>query len=371
MKAQTVDAKISPGRSISVTGRTLLLTLSAILVCLMAALDVAAGRSPWQAASLTLPFALSAAGVGALGYAAVPQLRAWKAGQVIREDGPQAHLKKAGTPTMGGIFVVPVGVAIALLLSGFHPTVVAVAGLTLAYGFIGWLDDWQILRRKSNKGISPRTKLALQLGFGGLFCLWALSHSFPGMTTVLLPFGLTLPLGALFWLVSWFVLVAESNATNLTDGLDGLAGGTGAIALLGLAALVAPAHPELAVFCAAMGGSYLGFLVHNHNPARVFMGDTGSLALGGALAAAAIVSQSLFGLLILSGIFLVETLSVIAQVGYYKATKDENGIGKRLFKMAPLHHHLELAGWSETQVVGRFYLIGVLLVLVCLSLFQG
>jgi phospho-N-acetylmuramoyl-pentapeptide-transferase len=355
-----VDAKISPGRSISVTGRTLLLTLSAILVCLMVALDVAAGRSPWQAASLTLPFVLSAAGVAALGYVAVPQLRAWKAGQVIREDGPQAHLKKAGTPTMGGIFVV---------LSGFHPTVLGVAGLTLAYGFIGWLDDWQILRRKSNKGISPRTKLALQIGFGGLFCLWAFANQFAGMTTVLLPFGLVLPLGALFWLVSWFVLVAESNATNLTDGLDGLAGGTGAIALLGLAALIAPAHPELAIFCAAMGGSYLGFLVHNHNPARVFMGDTCSLALGGALAAAAIVSQSLFGLLILSGIFLAETLSVIAQVGYYKATKDENGIGKRLFKMAPLHHHLELTGWSETQVVGRFYLVGVLLVLVCLALF--
>ncbi|RMF70320.1 MAG: phospho-N-acetylmuramoyl-pentapeptide-transferase [Cyanobacteria bacterium J069] len=364
-----MDAKISPGRSVSVTGRALLLTLSILLVCLMAALDVTSGRSPWHATSLTLPLALSAAAVAALGYAAVPQLRIWKAGQVIREDGPQAHLKKAGTPTMGGIFVVPVGVAIALLLSGFHPAVLAVSALTLAYGVIGWLDDWQILRRKSNKGISPRMKLALQIGFGGLFCIWAFGNQFAGMTTVLLPLGLALPLGGLFWLVAWFVLVAESNATNLTDGLDGLAGGTGAIALLGLGSLVAPAHPELAIFCAAMGGSYLGFLVHNHNPARVFMGDTGSLALGGALAAVAILSQSLFGLLILSGIFLAETLSVIAQVGYYKATKDENGIGKRLFKMAPLHHHLELTGWSETQVVGRFYLIGLLLVLVCLAAF--
>jgi phospho-N-acetylmuramoyl-pentapeptide-transferase len=167
------------------------------------------------------------------------------------------------------------------------------------------------------------------------------------------------------------VLVAESNATNLTDGLDGLAAGTGAIALFGLGALVSTAHPQLAVFCVCLSGSYLGFLAHNHNPARVFMGDTGSLALGGALAGAAILSQSLFALLILSGIFLVETLSVIAQVGYFKATKDENGIGKRLFKMAPLHHHLELTGWTETQIVARFYLISAVLALFALLSFPG
>lgn len=327
-------------------------------------LDFASGRLPGFGQSLTLPFLVAALLVGAIGFSAVPALRHLKAGQVIREDGPQAHLKKAGTPTMGGVFVVPVGLAIALLGSGFSPNVVAVSALTLSYAFIGWLDDWQILKLKSNRGISPRLKLALQVGFGALFCLWLMGSQPATITTIALPLGWTLPLGLLFFPLAWFVLVAESNATNLTDGLDGLAGGTGAIALLALAALVAPTSPDVMVFCAAMSGSYFGFLVHNHNPARVFMGDTGSLALGGALAAAGILSQSMFGLLIVSGLFLAETLSVIAQVGYYKATKDANGIGKRLFKMAPLHHHFELTGWSELQVVSRFYLaVGLLAVL--------
>jgi phospho-N-acetylmuramoyl-pentapeptide-transferase len=295
----------------------------------------------------------------------VPLLRRLKAGQVVRQDGPQAHLKKAGTPTMGGIFFVPAAVAVALLWTGFAPNVVAVSALTLAYAGIGWLDDWQILRHKSNKGISPRLKLALQVLFGGLFCGWLLWSQPADISTLVFPFGLSLSLGLLFLPLAWFVLVAESNATNLTDGLDGLAGGTAAIALLGLGALVAADAPELMVFCACLSGGCLGFLAHNHNPARVFMGDTGSLALGGALAAVALLTHSLFALLVLSGLFFVETLSVIAQVGYYKATKDSNGIGKRLFKMAPLHHHLELTGWSETQVVSRFYLIGALLALGC------
>ncbi|MDX2216354.1 MAG: phospho-N-acetylmuramoyl-pentapeptide-transferase [Oculatellaceae cyanobacterium bins.114] len=331
-------------------------------------LDMIAGRTPWGAA-LTLPLWVSALVTALLGFWVVPQLRRWKMGQFIREDGPQAHLKKAGTPTMGGLFVVPTGVAIALLWSGFTPNVIAVAALTLAYGLIGWLDDWQILLRKSNKGISPQVKLALQVGFGALFCLWAGWTQATTITVLALPLGLTLPLGFLFYPIAWFVLVAESNATNLTDGLDGLAGGTGAIALFGLAVLVAPTSPDLMVFCACMAGSFLGFLVHNHNPARVFMGDTGALAMGGALAAVAILTQNLVGLLILSGIFFAETLSVIAQVSYYKATKDSNGVGKRLFKMAPLHHHFELTGWTEIQVVSRFYLIGGLLALICIALY--
>ena len=368
--SNVVDAKLSPGSSLGLTGKGLLATLGAFLSAAAIFIDYLAGRSPWQPASLTLPFLLCALLTGALGFWMVPQLRAWKAGQVIREDGPKAHLKKAGTPTMGGIFVVPVGLAIALLFSGFQPTVVAASALTLGYGFIGWIDDWQILRKHSNKGISPRQKLMLQIAFAALFCLWVLLNQPIDVTTLLLPLGLTLPLGFLFWLVAGFALVAESNATNLTDGVDGLAAGTGAIALLGLAVLISPNHLELMVFCASMAGSYFGFLFHNRNPARVFMGDTGSLALGGALAAVAILSQCLFGLLILSGIFLVETLSVIAQVTYYKATKDSNGIGKRLFKMAPLHHHLELTGWPETLVVGRFYILGGVLAIACLLAYQ-
>nr|WP_242072570.1 phospho-N-acetylmuramoyl-pentapeptide-transferase [Microcoleus sp. FACHB-68] len=346
-------------------------------------LDWTAGRFLNLGFSLTLPLLVSALLTAGLGYWVVPLLQQLKTGQVIREDGPQAHLKKAGTPTMGGVFFVPVGVLVALLWAGFSPAVsapdfmpvIAVAALTLAYGFIGWLDDWQILRRKSNKGISPQMKLALQVGFGGLFCLWLFIQTYflesvepASITTILLPLGLAIPLGLLFWPLAVFVLVAESNATNLTDGVDGLMGGLGAIAFLGFAVVVAPTSAGLAIFCACLSGSCLGFVAHNRNPARVFMGDTGSLALGGALASVAILTNSLWSLFIIGGILIVETLSVMAQVGYYKATKGPDGIGKRLFKMAPLHHHLELSGWREIKIVGVFYVINAILVLLALVL---
>lgn len=377
VKSEIVDAKLTPDRktplipekSIGLSGYRLFLTLGAGLSTTALILDWIAGRSLTSGIGLTLPLLISALVAGGLGLWAVPLLRTLKAGQVIRQDGPQAHLKKAGTPTMGGIFFIPAAVMVALLWSGFSSNVVAVSALTLAYAGIGWLDDWQILSKRCNKGISPKLKLALQILFGGLFCAWLLATQPVNVATIVFPFGISLSLGLLFLPLAWFVLVAESNATNLTDGLDGLAGGTGAIALLGLGALVAPTSPELMVFCACMSGGCLGFLAHNHNPARVFMGDTGSLALGGALAAVALLTHSLFGLLILSGLFLTETLSVIAQVGYYKATKDKSGIGKRLFKMAPLHHHFELTGWSETQVVSRFYLISAVLAIVCFLLY--
>lgn len=364
-----VDAKLYPDRLLGLGGKGLSIALGAMLIGITLMLDWNAGRSSGLGSCLTSPFIVCTLITACLGYQVIPVLRDLKAGQFIREDGPKAHLKKAGTPTMGGIFIVPVGLAIALFATGFNGNVVAACALTLSYAAIGFLDDWQILRRRSNKGISPRTKLFLQIGFASLFCLWIYWTQPSSVTHVLLPFGLTLPLGILFFPIAGFALVAESNATNLTDGIDGLAGGTGAIALLGLGAVMAPTSPGLMVFCACMAGCYLGFLAHNRNPARVFMGDTGSLALGGALASVALMTQSMLVLLILSGIFLMETLSVIAQVSYYKATKDENGIGKRLFKMAPLHHHLELVGWSELQIVGWFYLVGLVLVFLCLVIF--
>jgi phospho-N-acetylmuramoyl-pentapeptide-transferase len=326
---------------------------------------------------MTLPLMLCALITAGLGYWAVPLLQALKMGQIIREDGPQTHLRKAGTPTMGGLFFVPVAVVVALVWSGLvmrtgdFTSVLAVSVVTLAYAGIGLLDDWQIVRSRSNKGISPRLKLALQIGVGSLFCLWLAWTQPASITTILLPLNLALPLGILFWPLAVFVLVAESNATNLTDGVDGLAAGTCAIALLGLGAIIAPTSPGLMIFCACMSGSCLGFVVHNRNPATVFMGDTGSLALGGALAAVGLLSQNLWGLFIISGIFFVESLSVIAQVGYYKATKGSNGIGKRLFKMSPFHNHLELSGWSETQIVGMFYLTNCVLALVCFAMNIG
>jgi phospho-N-acetylmuramoyl-pentapeptide-transferase len=275
---------------------------------------------------------------------------------------------------MGGAFFVPVAVLVALVWSGLllpasdFVSVLAVALVTLAYAGIGLLDDWQIIRRRTNKGISPRLKLILQIVIGVLFCGWLAISQSPSITDLHLSFGVVLPLGMLFWPLAIFILAAESNATNLTDGVDGLAAGTVAIALLGLGAIAAPISFGLAIFCACLSGGCLGFVVHNRNPASVFMGDTGSLALGGALAAVGLLSQNVWGLFILSGIFFIESLCVIAQVTYYKATKDANGIGKRLFKMSPFHNHLELSGWTETQIVGAFYLINGLLVLASFAL---
>lgn len=369
-----MDARFT-SKSVGLSG----IALSAILaICLLASaigLDIAAERTfDWGYANITLPLAAGAGLSAIAGYAVLPILRRLKAGQFIREDGPRAHLKKAGTPTMGGVFFIPAAVLVALVWTGFSVPVLAVSLLTLSYAGIGWLDDWQVMRLRSNKGISPKMKLLLQIGFAIAFCLWATTLAIADqsiqtidITSVALPFGLAIPLGFLFWPLAGFVLVAESNATNLTDGVDGLMGGAGAIALFGLAALIAPTHPDLMVFCAALSGACLGFLVHNRNPAKVFMGDTGSLALGGALAAVGILSGNLFGLLIVTLLFFAETLSVILQVGYYKATKGPDGKGKRLFKMAPLHHHFELSGWSELQVVSVFYIISALLVTAAVS----
>nr|WP_242041996.1 phospho-N-acetylmuramoyl-pentapeptide-transferase [Alkalinema sp. FACHB-956] len=335
-------------------------------------LDLWSGRSMFQGMSLTMPLVVCAVVTALVGYLAVPLLRSLKAGQIIREDGPKAHLKKAGTPTMGGAFFIPVAVIAAVLGSGFAPKVLAVSALTLAYFAIGFLDDWKIIRKKSNKGISPRMKMALQIGGAVLFCLWMMVTQSPDLTRIALPIGSGLSLGALFWVLAGFVMVAESNATNLTDGVDGLAGGTVAISLLGLGAIAGleGTHyaPELMLFCACMSGSCLGFLVHNRNPAKVFMGDTGSLALGGALAAVALLTNSLFALLIVSGLFLWETISVIIQVSYYKATKNADGVGQRFFKMSPYHNHLELSGWTETQIVGWFYAVNAFLVMLSMAL---
>lgn len=366
-----MDARFS-SKSVGLSGVKLSALLAACLLALAIWLDIATERSiGFGVSNVTLPLVAGACLSAGAGYAALPVLRNLKAAQFIREDGPRAHFKKAGTPTMGGIFFIPAAILVALVWTGFSTPVVAVSLLTVAYAGIGWLDDWQVMRRRSNKGISPKMKLLLQIGFAAAFCMWAttsVTGQAANITSIALPLGITLPLGYFFWPLAGFVLVAESNATNLTDGVDGLMGGAGAIALFGLGALVAPTHPDLMVFCAALSGSCLGFLVHNRNPAKIFMGDTGSLALGGALAAVGILSGNLFGLLIVTLLFCAETLSVIAQVGYYKATKGPDGKGKRLFKMAPLHHHFELSGWTELQVVSVFYVVSALLITAAISM---
>ena len=317
---------------------------------------------------LSLPLLIATGLSAAAAALGIPWLRSLKMGQVIREEGPKAHHSKAGTPTMGGLLVVPVGAVLGSLITR-EPTaaqqLLAIAFVTLAYMLIGGFDDWRSLTQQTNTGLTPRGKLILQAGAAAVFLAVAGWQGWIS-STVSLPFGFQLPLGLLIWPLGLFVFLAESNATNLTDGLDGLASGCGALVFTGLALQLMlrgnNGDPALAGFCMTMAGAWLGFLIHNRNPARVFMGDTGSLAMGAALSGVALLSDSLWPLLVMGGVFLAESLSVIIQVWVFKATKGPDGQGRRVFRMAPLHHHFELGGTSEKTVVPCFWLASAALV---------
>ena len=318
----------------------------------------------------------------------IRKLTEYKVGQAVRDDGPQTHLIKAGTPTMGGALIL-VAIAVATLLwadlSNRFIWVVLVT--TLGFGAIGWVDDYRKVVYKNPKGLSAKAKYFWQslIGFGVAIFLYRTATS-PVETTLIFPFfkHLVLPLGAVgFVVLTYLVVVGSSNAVNLTDGLDGLAIMPTVMvgSALGIFAYVAgqlyfskylgipyvPGAGELMVFCAALAGAGLGFLWFNAYPAEVFMGDVGALALGGALGIVAVIVRQEIVLFIMGGVFVVETFSVALQVLYFKYTKHKTGTGKRIFLMAPLHHHYEQKGWKETQVVVRFWIITMMLVLVGLS----
>lgn len=288
-----------------------------------------------------------------LGPLFIPLLRRLKFGQSIREEGPQSHLKKAGTPTMGGTVILLALSFTVLKFANQSMELFILMLITLGFGLIGFLDDFIKISLKRNLGLSSAQKLFGQLFIAVIiyFLLMNIGHS----TAVFLPgsnWGIDLK-----WLYLPFVvlmLVGASNAVNLTDGLDGLLAGTSAVAFAAYA-VIAWIHTDIqtAVFCAAMVGAVLGFLVYNAHPAKVFMGDTGSLALGGALAGAAIITKTELLLVIIGIVFVIETLSVLIQVISFQTR------GKRIFRMSPLHHHFELSGWSEWRVVVTFWLIGL------------
>lgn len=308
-------------------------------------------------------------------------LQSVKAGQPIRNDGPQTHLAKAGTPTMGGSLIL-ISIAVAMLLWGDLGNVYLWVALVTTFGFglIGGVDDYLKLSRKSSDGLSARYKYLAQSVVAALVVVFLYQYaSTPVETGLLVPLfkDVLIPLGMLYLVLAYFVIVGTSNAVNLTDGLDGLAimptvliaGGLGVFAYatghfefaeyLGLPFI--PGVGELAVFCAAIMGAGLGFLWFNTYPAQVFMGDVGSLALGAALGVVAVMIRQEIVLFIMAGIFVLETLSVIVQVGSYKLT------GKRVFRMAPIHHHFEMKGWTEPKVIVRFWIITVILVLLALA----
>ncbi|WP_333842852.1 phospho-N-acetylmuramoyl-pentapeptide-transferase [Pelomicrobium sp.] len=317
-----------------------------------------------------------------VGPAMIRKLTAYKIGQAVRDDGPQTHLAKAGTPTMGGALIL-VSIAVTTLLWAdlTNRYVWAVLLTTLGFGLIGWVDDYRKVVHRNPKGLSARAKYFWQSIIALAVALYLVhSATLPAQTELIVPFfkAVAIPLGTVgFVILAYFVIVGTSNAVNLTDGLDGLAimptvmiGGALAIfayvaghsvfsRYLGVPYI--PGAGELAVFCGALGGAGLAFLWFNAYPAEVFMGDVGALALGAALGVIAVIVRQEIVLFIMGGVFVVETLSVMLQVASYKLT------GKRIFRMAPLHHHYELKGWKENQVVVRFWIITMMLVLFGLS----
>mgnify|MGYP001768765797 FL=1 len=313
----------------------------------------------------------------------IARLQALQIGETIRSDGPARHAAKAGTPTMGGVLVIAAIVLPTLLWADLGNRYVQLCLLaTVWMGTLGFVDDWLKVVRKRPKGMIGRVKLAGQIGFS--LVLYALLKTAAADDAVVTQLAVPL-LKDTFIDLGWFylplvvvVVAGTSNAVNLTDGLDGLAIGLSAFTFLGFAALAyvagnvifadylnivyLPGAGELAVYCGAVVGASLGFLWFNAHPAKVFMGDTGSLALGGALGTVAILVKRELLLVIMGGMFVMEAVSVMLQVASYRWRG-----GKRIFRMAPLHHHFELLGWSETQVVVRFWIVGILLLLLSMS----
>ncbi|KKK39658.1 phospho-N-acetylmuramoyl-pentapeptide-transferase [Mesobacillus campisalis] len=288
----------------------------------------------------------------------IPFLRRLKFGQSIREEGPKSHQKKTGTPTMGGIMILlSITVTTLVMTEKFSTASVETYLLllvTLGFGLLGFLDDFIKVVMKRNLGLTSKQKLLGQIVISVIFYIIFRQSDFSTVISIpLTDLSVDLGWGYVFFIIFW--LVGFSNAVNLTDGLDGLVSGTAAIAFGAFAVLAwSQSQFELAIFAVAVAGAVLGFLVFNAHPAKVFMGDTGSLALGGAIATVAILAKLEVLLLIIGGIFVIETLSVILQVISFKTT------GKRIFRMSPLHHHYELIGWSEWRVVVTFWTVGLL-----------
>ena len=301
-----------------------------------------------------------------LGPLFIPLLRRLKFGQQIREEGPQSHQKKTGTPTMGGIIILVALTLAFLKFADKGPEYWSLIVACLGFGLVGFLDDYIKIVFKRNLGLTAKQKLVGQLLFSIIFCimLYNMDHStalsFPGAD-----WSLELDWG--YYVLVVLMFFASSNAVNFTDGLDGLLSGTSAIAFGAFAIIAVEAtQPQAAVFCAATVGAVLGFLVFNAHPAKIFMGDTGSLGLGGGIAAVAILTKTELLLLIIGGVFVIEMLSVIIQVVSFKTRN-----GKRIFKMSPIHHHYELSGWSEWRIVSTFWFVGLLLAGVGLILYKG
>lgn len=308
--------------------------------------------------SVLISFAISVI----LGPVVIPFLRRLKVGQTVRDEGPKGHLKKNGTPTMGGILILVSVVLTSILYVKDYPKIIPIIFVTLGFGLIGFLDDYIKVVLKRSMGLRAWQKMALQIVVTGVFAYYiihytdvSLSMKIPFMPEVYLDFGvLNIP-------ILFFIVIGTVNGVNLTDGLDGLASSVTVLVATFFTVVAIGMHSGIEPVTCAVVGALLGFLLFNVYPASVFMGDTGSLALGGFVAAAAYMMQMPVFLAIVGFIYVIEVLSDILQVSYFKATG-----GRRIFKMAPIHHHFELCGWSETRVVAVFSIVTALLCLVAL-----
>ena len=298
----------------------------------------------------------------------IPFLKRLKFGQYVREDGPRSHLKKAGTPTMGGL-IIPISVAVtSSLYLRDYPEILPILFSTVGFGLIGFLDDYIKVVMRRSLGLRAWQKLVLQFGVTVIFAYYYTEQLHYEMQ-MLIPFTggiatgryISLPIG-LFLPFLFFVMVGTVNGTNFTDGLDGLASSVTLLVAVFFTVVAIGTGSTAAPVCAAVAGALMGFLVFNVYPASVFMGDTGSLALGGFVASTALLLKMPLYILIVGAIYLIEVLSVILQVGYFKITH-----GKRIFKMAPIHHHFEQSGWSETKVVAVFSIVTALFCLIALA----
>ncbi|MGI6263361.1 MAG: phospho-N-acetylmuramoyl-pentapeptide-transferase [Succiniclasticum sp.] len=302
----------------------------------------------------------------ALGPVLIPVLHRLKFGQSIREVGPASHQKKSGTPTMGGIMILA-GILVSVLLwDRLTPIVVIALVLTLGHAIIGFIDDYIKVVKKRNLGLTAKQKFAMQTVLALCYIYYVEVHAGPWATLLWIPgTQRIIPVGLAYYVLAFFLLVGTTNAVNLTDGLDGLVSCVTLPVMLSYAliALLAGAA-DLSLFAVAVVGALLGFLIWNHHPAKVFMGDTGSLALGGAVAAMALLTHTELLLIVLGGVYVCEALSVIIQVTYFRRTG-----GKRFFRMTPIHHHFELGGWKETKVVAVFTVASVVCCLLALALF--
>ena len=292
-----------------------------------------------------------------LGFITIPILKRLKVGQVVRDDGPQSHLKKSGTPTMGGIIMLLVTIAISVVVATKYPAILPVALLTLGYGFVGFVDDFIKLVLKNPTGLKPSYKMLGLIIISVIFISYLLLNGFTTETYIpIFKTYIDIPVWA-YIPCAVFIMLACTNSLNLTDGLDGLAAGVNTIIMIFFTFIALTfGNKEMSIFSAIITGTSIGFLIFNLHPAKVFMGDTGSLALGGAFCGVALLLKIPLILIVVAGVCVLEALSVILQVSYFKATK-----GKRLFKMAPIHHHLELSGWKETSIVTVFWITTAIL----------